>query len=134
MDEKLYQQYLNIINQLLTCNEGDEPGILEENQELLDQGLIEVMIAVAQQLEQTGKDNEAQFLINVAQNSTQAFGLLEDKNMVKKNISPNSFDFLMETLQKIAENSDPKVIYPFLAQNLDKLDDNFIQILDIWGT
>ena len=40
----------------------------------------------------------------------------------------------METLQKIAENSDPKVIYPFLAQNLDKLDDNFIQILDIWGT
>ena len=92
------------------------------------------MIAVAQQLEQTGKDNEAQFLINVAQNSTQAFGLLEDKNMVKKNISPNSFDFLMETLQKIAENSDPKVIYPFLAQNLDKLDDNFIQILDIWGT
>jgi tetratricopeptide (TPR) repeat protein len=38
--------------------------------------------------------------------------------------------FLMETRQKISENPNPQVIYPFWAQNLDKLDDNLAQILD----
>ncbi|MFM6250222.1 MAG: DUF3110 domain-containing protein, partial [Dolichospermum sp.] len=41
-------------------------------------------------------------------------------------------NFLMETLQKISENPNPQVIYPFWAQNLDKLDDNFARILDSW--
>jgi len=43
------------------------------------------------------------------------------------------FNFLMETLQKIHENLNPQVIYPFWAQNLDKLDDNLIQIFDSWA-
>ncbi|MFM5942842.1 MAG: DUF3110 domain-containing protein, partial [Dolichospermum sp.] len=38
-------------------------------------------------------------------------------------------NFLMETLQKIEENPNPQVIYTFWAQNLDKLDDNLINIL-----
>ncbi|MDJ0601455.1 MAG: hypothetical protein QNJ37_21750 [Crocosphaera sp.] len=46
--------YLNLITQLLSCNEGDEPQILQENQELVGKGLIEVMIAVAQQFEEGG--------------------------------------------------------------------------------
>ncbi|MFM6057525.1 MAG: DUF3110 domain-containing protein, partial [Microcystis aeruginosa] len=41
--------------------------------------------------------------------------------------------FLMETRQKISENPNPQVIYPFWAQNLDKLDDNLAQILDSWA-
>ncbi|MFM6064985.1 MAG: DUF3110 domain-containing protein, partial [Microcystis panniformis] len=48
---------------------------------------------------------------------------------------PNQQDylnFLMETLRKISENPNPQVIYPFWAQNLDKLDDNFARILDSW--
>jgi hypothetical protein len=50
MDEQRTQAYLNLINQLLSCNNGDEPRILQENQELLDQGLIEIMVAVARKL------------------------------------------------------------------------------------
>ena len=60
MNEQRTQAYLNMINQLLTCNESDEPRILQENQELLDQGLIELMTAVAQQFEEAGRENEAQ--------------------------------------------------------------------------
>jgi len=59
MNEQLTQAYLNLINQLLTCNEGDEPQILQENQRLLDRGLIEIMIAVAQQYREAGRENEA---------------------------------------------------------------------------
>jgi hypothetical protein len=59
MNEQRTQAYLNLINQLLTCNEGDEPQILQENQRLLDRGLIEIMIAVAQQYREAGRENEA---------------------------------------------------------------------------
>ncbi|TRU31537.1 MAG: hypothetical protein EWV50_05180 [Microcystis aeruginosa Ma_MB_F_20061100_S20] len=48
MNEQRTQAYLNLINQLLSCNDGDEPRILRENQELLDEGLVQVMVAVAQ--------------------------------------------------------------------------------------
>jgi tetratricopeptide (TPR) repeat protein len=46
---------------------------------------------------------------------------------------PNQQDylnFLMETWQKISENPNPQLIYPFWAQNLDKLDYNLAPILD----
>ncbi len=79
MNEQRTQAYLTLINQLLSCNQGDEPRILQENQELLDQGLIEVMIAVAQQFEEAGRENETQWLMNMAQQLTQALGLLEDE-------------------------------------------------------
>ena len=48
MNEQRTQAYLNLINQLLSCNDGDEPRILQENRELLDEGLVQVMVAVAQ--------------------------------------------------------------------------------------
>ena len=48
------------------------------------------------------------------------------------NTPQDYLNFLGETLRKISENPNPQVIYPFLAQNLDKLDDNLAQILDSW--
>ena len=48
MNEQRTQAYLNLINQLLSCNDGDEPRILQENLELVDEELVEVMVAVAQ--------------------------------------------------------------------------------------
>jgi hypothetical protein len=48
MNEQRTQTYLNLINQLLSCNDGDEPRIVQKNQELLDEGLVQVMVAVAQ--------------------------------------------------------------------------------------
>ncbi|MDB9421679.1 MAG: hypothetical protein EWV55_15565 [Microcystis viridis Mv_BB_P_19951000_S69] len=48
MNQQRTQAYLNLINQLLSCNDDNEPRILQKNQELLDEGLGEVMVAVAQ--------------------------------------------------------------------------------------
>jgi CHAT domain-containing protein len=131
MNEQRTEAYLNLINQLLTCNQGDEPRILQANQELLDEGLIEVMIAVAQQYGEVGRENEARWLLNLAQQLAQALGLLGEETTA--NTHQDHFEFLMKTLQKISENLNPQVIYPFWAQNLDKLDDNLIQILDSWA-
>ena len=44
-------------------------------------------------------------------------------------------DFLVQVLRVTEESKgDSKVIYPFLQQNLDKLDDNFADILRNWAT
>jgi CHAT domain-containing protein len=137
MNEQRTEAYLNLINQLLTCNQGDEPRILQENQELLDQGLIEVMVAVAQQLGEAGNENTAQWLMNMARQLAEALGLLDNTTTESANTPQDYFNFLIETLQKVAENDNPQVIYSFWAQNLDKLDDNFRQILgqilDSWA-
>ncbi len=130
MNEQRTQTYLNLINQLLSCNNGDKPRIVQENQELLDEGLVQIMVAVAQQLEEAGNENKAQFLMNIAKQLAQALGLSGDETTATANTPQDYLNFLGETLQKISENTNPQVIYPFWAQNLDKLDDNLAEILD----
>ncbi|GCL45048.1 tetratricopeptide repeat protein [Microcystis aeruginosa] len=130
MNEQRTQTYLNLINQLLSCNDGDEPRILQENRELLDEGLVQVMVAVAQQYGEAGRENEAQFLMNIAKQLAAALGLSGNETTATANTPQDYLNFLMETLQKISENPNPQLIYPFWAQNLDKLDDNLAQILD----
>nr|NCR00784.1 tetratricopeptide repeat protein [Microcystis aeruginosa L211-11]NCR32319.1 tetratricopeptide repeat protein [Microcystis aeruginosa L211-101] len=133
MNEQRTQAYLNLVNQLLSCNDGDEPRILQENQELVDQGLIEVMVAVARQLGEAGRENEAQWLMNRLRQLAQALGLLGDETRETTNTPQDYLNFLIEVLQKVDENPNPQLIYPFLAQNLDKLNENLINILDNWA-
>ncbi|MFN5969074.1 MAG: CHAT domain-containing protein [Microcystis sp.] len=57
-----------------------------------------------------------------------------NEQRAQASLNPQDYlNFLMETLQKISENPNPQVIYPFWAQNLDKLDYNLAQILDSWA-
>lgn len=125
--QKRTQAYLNLINQLLSCNDGDEPRILQENQELLDQGLVTELLKVADNLRLQSDLNNANQLMNIAGNLLQSYSSSSIKT------ETNYLNFLIETLQKISENSNPQVIYPFWAQNLDKLDYNLEQILDSWA-
>ncbi|MBC1196520.1 hypothetical protein H0901_14990, partial [Microcystis aeruginosa BLCCF158] len=133
MNEQRTQAYLNLINQLLSCNDGDEPRIVQKNQELLDEGLVQVMVAVAQQYGNAGRENEMRWLLNIAQQLAAALGLSGNETTATANTLQDYLNFLMETLRKISENRNPQVIYPFWAQNLDKLDDNLAQILDSWA-
>jgi len=127
MNEQRTQAYLNLINQLLSCNDGDEPRILQENQELLDQSLVTELLKVADNLRLRSDLNNANRLMNIAGNLLQSYSSSSIKT------ETNYLNFLIETLQKISENPNPQVIYPFWAQNLDKLDDNLVRILDSWA-
>ena len=132
MNEQRIAAYLNLIQSLLTCADGEEVNLLSQNRELLDEGLVQTMVAVAQQLGEAGRENEAQYLLNMAQPLAQALGLLDNNPTESANTHEDYLNFLIETLQKIYENPNPQVIYPFWAQNLDKFDDNLIYILDSW--
>ncbi|MFM6071920.1 MAG: DUF3110 domain-containing protein, partial [Dolichospermum sp.] len=102
MNEQRAQAYLNLINRLLSCNNGDEPRILQENLELVDEGLVEVMVAVAQQLGEAGRENEGQWLMNMAQQLAQALGLLDSE---PSSISTETFDQTSHTVYVLLYNA-----------------------------
>ncbi|MDJ1176026.1 hypothetical protein [Roseofilum capinflatum] len=54
--------YLNPIQQLLTCPDGDEGRILNENREWVNGEFLLVCEIIAEQMEQEGRENEAQWL------------------------------------------------------------------------
>ena len=101
MNEQRTQAYLNLINQLLSCNNGDEPRILQKNQELLDRGLVEVMVAVAQQYGNAGRENEARWLLNMAQQLAEALGLFDSE---PSSISTGTFDQMPYTVYVLLYN------------------------------
>ena len=67
MDEARLQAYLNLIEQLLACADGEEPNILQANQELIDPEFLQVMENYATGLEQQGNNNPVAWLRNIAQ-------------------------------------------------------------------
>ncbi|MGK7904999.1 MAG: tetratricopeptide repeat protein [Hormoscilla sp.] len=67
MNEQLIQQYLELIQELLGCPNGEKLAILEAHTKLLDAGLLTVMAHYSQYLRQQGQDNAAQWLEQLAQ-------------------------------------------------------------------
>lgn len=130
--QKRTQAYLKLINQLLSCNDGDEPRIMQENQELLDEGLVQVMVAVAQQYGNAGRENEARWLIYIAQQLAEDLEIWSDETTEKVNTDQDYLTFFGEVLQLLTNDPDIniKIIYPFFEKNLDKLDENLIAVLD----
>ncbi|MDJ0554737.1 MAG: CHAT domain-containing protein [Microcoleaceae cyanobacterium MO_207.B10] len=136
MDEQRIEAYTNLIQQLLThTNEVAE--ILEANPELVDEGLLQVMEHYAQQLAETDDQNAqdaANFLRHLRSQLAEVLEISESSPSTNYS-SEDYLNFLKEVLRAIADsNGDPKVIYPLLQANLDKLDDNLAHILGNWAT
>ncbi|OPF15595.1 hypothetical protein B1L04_24305 [Microcystis aeruginosa KW] len=124
MDEQRAQAYVNLIEQLLACTNGEEiNNILQANQELIDPQFLQVMETYATELEQQGNNDPAAWLRNMAQQLGQFLnpqgGTIEEYQA-----------FLLEVLQAEYEsNSDPAVVYPILQRRQHLLDDTFAQLL-----
>jgi hypothetical protein len=123
MDEQRISAYLSLIQALLSCPSGEEPQILSQHSQLIDEGFVLVCGLVAEQLQGEGRGNEAGFLRNLAQqlaeylNSTT--NLEASATATQPNATPEDYlRFLMAVLQaEVDSNSDPKVVYPLLAQH-----------------
>jgi len=123
MNEQRAQAYVNLIQQLLTCANGEEPNILQANQELIDPQFLQEMENYATRLEQQGNNNPAAWLRNMAQQLGQYL------NSQAVNVEEYQ-RFLLEVLQAEDEsNSDVAVIYPILQRHRNLLDDTFAQQL-----
>ncbi len=66
MDEQRIKAYLNLIQQLLQCPNGQEREILRANPELVNRELVQIMEAVAAKMAAAGNEDTANWLRNLA--------------------------------------------------------------------
>ncbi|MCC3527847.1 MAG: CHAT domain-containing protein [Microcoleus sp. PH2017_22_RUC_O_B] len=129
MNEQHLEGYLHLVQALLSCPSGEEAAILNANSELLDARLVQVMTEVAENLAENGDKNAANFLQSVA---IQIIELVENPSIAE---SQEYLTFLLQVLQIVSDTgADPRVFYPFLQSNLDKLDVKLSAALLEWAT
>lgn len=140
MDESRLQKYVNLIHALLDCPGGEEAQVLSANQQLVDAGLVQTMLRVANEQMALGKLDAANFLMNLAGQLMGAYGntpLPTSPISTSSSVSQSESQrrFLLRVLQATHESQgNPQVVYPLLQGNLDLLDDNFAQVLKNYAT
>ncbi len=72
MDENRAQAYLHLIEDLVTCPNGEESSLLENNRELVDETLVQIMRLVADKKQQERQQNTARFLLYWAEQLVKA--------------------------------------------------------------
>jgi len=133
MHEQRIEAYVNLINQLLTCPKGETSQILNANRELVDAGLLQIMARVAEQLEENGDRNAADFLRSLRSQLVKVMGISETSTSA--NLSSQDYVQLLEEVLQATANSkgNPQVVYPLFQQNIDKLNGDLAQALKAWA-
>ena len=138
MDEQRLQAYYQLIQQLLSCPNGEETAILQSNRELLDVGFLQAVVRVAGIFTQPGEENTANWLLALASQLSEELDIPltpEPETPVNEADFDTYFQFLLEVLQATAESEyNPQVVYPLLAANTDKLNLTFVELLRLWAT
>ncbi|MBW4661051.1 MAG: tetratricopeptide repeat protein [Drouetiella hepatica Uher 2000/2452] len=126
MDEQRIQAYVALIEQILSCADGEESTILRQQTELVDAGLLGVMQQYADRLEQQG-NSKAEWLRQFAQRLATALG--DTSTQTEGNLE-NADPFLLAVLQLVVDSQgNAQQVYPFLAQHQDQLNETLLQTL-----
>lgn len=67
MDKQRVRAYNDLIHQVLTCPEGQEPEILQQNSQLIDEGFFQAANYYAHRLQEDGKEQLAAFLLDLVE-------------------------------------------------------------------
>jgi CHAT domain-containing protein len=83
MNEEQYQPYLNLIDALMKCSDGEEAAILNANQDLIDAELVQIMLQIAANLKVQGNIDASNRLRNIAVQLLVAIGnyFLQNQNL-----------------------------------------------------
>ena len=121
------QKYVDLIQQLLACPEGQEEAILQANTDQVNASLVAVMRQMATELSQQGQGNGI-WLMQLAGKVAQKLGLETAADNPPENLS----QFLFETLQLVVSSQgEPQQVYPFLASHQDQLNEQLLQWLPV---
>ncbi len=130
MDEERLQAYLNLIQLLLICPNGEESQILQANSELVDAGLVQVMLERANNLRIDNNLDDANSLMTLAGHLMGIYG-----NTMPDKSSPSTYlTFLTEVLNVTEDsNGDRNLIYALLRDKINLVNDNFAVVLRNWA-
>ena len=137
MNEKRLENYLNLIQKLLSCaKESEVEQCLTHNKELLDLDLIQTINQVATRFEQNGEQEQAKYLNFLVVFLANRFGISEDEiDTSPISESEDYINFFKKILRTTANsNSNSEVVYPLLQKNLDKLNEIFAERFFQWAT
>jgi tetratricopeptide (TPR) repeat protein/CHAT domain-containing protein len=87
MDKNHINAYWQLIQKLLESPNGEQRQILNAHFKLLDPGLLQTIIAVAQQLDDDGNQNDASFLTKVALQLGEFLGGDPQPKLIRKQIA-----------------------------------------------
>jgi CHAT domain-containing protein/tetratricopeptide (TPR) repeat protein len=119
MDDLRVQAYVELIEQLLGCAQGEEETLLQANALLVDAGLVGAMGQYADWLEIQG-DSNAGWLRDFAGQLAQVLGLAEENPGGSS--AGDARGFLIEIVQLIAQTQNPTQVHGFFRANLSRLD------------
>lgn len=69
------QAYMNLIDKLIGCPNGQEPDVLDAHADLIDPGLVQTLVQVATTMAHNGNQDTSKFLIHVARELSKILGL-----------------------------------------------------------
>jgi hypothetical protein len=126
MDDRQLEAYLNLMRSLLNCPSGEENQILQANSELVDAGLVQVMLEEANNLRIDNNLDDANFLMTLAEH---LMGTYSNTRLEKS--SPSIYlKFLEKVLNATAHNKgDRNLIYALLRDNINLVNDNLAVVL-----
>lgn len=73
--ESRTQAYTNLIDKLIACPNGQEPDVLDAHADLIDSGLVQILVQVATAMAHEGNQDTAKFLIHIARELSKMLGL-----------------------------------------------------------
>lgn len=123
MNEQRLSAYLNLIQALLTCADGEEWNILHQHEELVNTEFVHIMEQVAQQMVSDGELETAKFLYYWVGQLTHV--LAPNNNHPQENERLQAYLKLIQALLDCANGQEGEV----LAANQDLIDSRFVHIL-----
>jgi tetratricopeptide (TPR) repeat protein len=122
--------YLNLIEELMGCPSGVEAEVLRANQDLIDEGLVQTMFQVSSLMEEMGERKAADFLQTIAAQLNK----LLNRSSLPPEIPEEYLEILGQLLRATSKsNASAEEVYPILEANLDKLDMQFLQVMETWA-
>ncbi len=133
MDEQRQQAYLELIKVLLECENGTENEVLSTHPDLVDEGLVIKLLAVARMMSEENDPEREPTIQWLNDFASQLATALELDLRGGSEVDYAQISFLMTVFQAISEsNGDPHIIYPLCQENLYLLNEEITSILKAW--
>ncbi|MBE9160874.1 MULTISPECIES: hypothetical protein [Microcoleaceae] len=78
MNPERQEAYLNLIERVLTCPNGQEPEVLSSCSHLIDAGFVQMLIQISASMAGEGDRDTANFLVQLARLLGKSLGLSPD--------------------------------------------------------
>jgi hypothetical protein len=78
MNPERQEAYLDLIELVLSCPNGQEPEVLSSCSDLIDEGFVQMLIQVSASMARAGNEDTADFLAQLARSLGKSLGLPPD--------------------------------------------------------